>query len=113
VAVPEWNLGCHALSCVPRRAQAKPLRGFDEEVRDFAMDQYQVRGLSLHPLASPTRVVKGPDGKLTLHADVKGGEPLVLEVRSTSPLHPGLTFVFYILFLFCALPVCVGLLGGF
>ena len=90
MTILEWNPGCHALSCAPRRAQAKPLRGFDEEVRDFAMDQYQVRGLNLHPLASPTRVVKGPDGKLTVHADVKDGEPLVLEVRSTRLLHPTL-----------------------
>ncbi len=64
----------------PARAQAKPLRGFDEEVRDFVMEQYGVRGLNLHPGASPTRIVKGPDGKLTVHADVKDGEPLVLEV---------------------------------
>ncbi len=40
-----------------------------------------MRGLNLHPGASPTRIVKGPDGKLTVHADVKDGEPLVLEVR--------------------------------
>ncbi len=64
----------------PACAQAKPLRGFDEEVRDFVMEQYGVRGLNLHPGASPTRIVKGPDGKLTVHADVKDGEPLVLEV---------------------------------
>ncbi|KAK9822833.1 hypothetical protein WJX81_008309 [Elliptochloris bilobata] len=59
--------------------QAKPLRGFDEEIRDFVNEQYRVRGLNLYPQASPTRIVKGPDGKLTVHADVKDGEPVVLE----------------------------------
>ena len=44
-------------------------------------EQYAVRGLNLHPKASPTRIAKGPDGKLTLHAEVRDGEPLVLEVR--------------------------------
>ena len=61
--------------------QDKPLRGFDEEVRDFVHEQYRVRGLHLHPKASPMRIVKGPDGKLAVHADVRDGEPLVLEVR--------------------------------
>lgn len=62
--------------------QDKPLRGFDEEVRDFVNEQYRVRGLHLHPKASPTRIVKGPDGKLAVHADVRDGEPLVLEVNA-------------------------------
>lgn len=54
------------------RPQPKPLRGFDEEVRDFVTEQYQLHGLNLHPGASPTKIEKGPDGKLTLTADSKG-----------------------------------------
>ena len=49
-------------------------------------EQYRVRGLNLHPRASPTRIVKGPDGKLAVHADVRDGEPLVLEVRGCAVL---------------------------
>ena len=54
-----------------RLAQPKPLRGFDEEVRDFVGEQYALHGLNLHPTASPTRIERGPDGKLTLTAESK------------------------------------------
>ena len=54
-----------------RTPQPKLLRGFDEEVRDFVTEQYQLHGLHLHPTASPTRIEKGPDGKLTLTAESK------------------------------------------
>jgi glutathione reductase (NADPH) len=55
----------------PVFAQPKPLRGFDEEVRDFVTEQYGVHGLNLHPTASPTKIEKGADGKLTLTAESK------------------------------------------
>ena len=65
------------------RPQAKPLRGFDEEVRDFVTEQYRVHGLHLHPSASPTSITKGPDGKLTLTAEVKDqGKVRMLRVQA-------------------------------
>ena len=67
---PSWPLA-RSFACLPALAQAKPLRGFDEEVRDFVTEQYRVHGLHLHPSTSPTAITKGPDGKLTLTAESK------------------------------------------
>lgn len=47
------------------RADA-PLRGFDEEVRSFATDQYAERGVVLHNGVTPSSVTRAPDGTLTL-----------------------------------------------
>lgn len=44
--------------------QDAPLRGFDEEVRKFATEQYALNGLHLHPLSTPQKLEKGPDGRL-------------------------------------------------
>ncbi|KXZ48583.1 hypothetical protein GPECTOR_26g486 [Gonium pectorale] len=52
--------------------QPLPLRGFDEEVRKFAAEQYAAAGLHLHPGVTPQSVARQPDGKLSLtvaHAD--------------------------------------------
>ena len=40
-------------------------------MRDFVTEQHRVHSLHLHPSASPTKITKGPDGKLTLTAEVK------------------------------------------
>ena len=72
------SLACHhghSVSCL----QPLPLRGFDEEVRKFVAEQYKVAGLNIHATYSPSKIVKGPDGKLTLHAESKQGEKLALE----------------------------------
>ena len=42
-------------------------------------EQYKVAGLNIHATYSPTKIVKGSDGKLTLHAESKQGEKLALE----------------------------------
>ena len=42
-------------------------------------EQYKVAGLNIHATYSPSKIVKGPDGKLTLHAESKQGEKLALE----------------------------------
>ncbi|GLC35158.1 hypothetical protein PLESTB_000560700 [Pleodorina starrii] len=52
--------------------QPLPLRGFDEEVRKFATDQYVASGLHLHPRMTPQSVSRQLDGRLSLtlgHAD--------------------------------------------
>jgi glutathione reductase (NADPH) len=59
--------------------QPLPLRGFDEEVRNFVAEQYGVAGLHLHPAASPVEIRKAEDGKLTLVAESKTGEQVVLQ----------------------------------
>ena len=59
--------------------QPLPLRGFDEEVRKFVAEQYELHGLNLHPEATPTEIKKGPDGKLTLISESKQHGKVVLE----------------------------------
>ena len=44
----------------------RPLRGFDDEVRSFAADQYAERGVKLHPNLSPSKLARADDGTLTL-----------------------------------------------
>ncbi|KAK9804239.1 hypothetical protein WJX72_002925 [[Myrmecia] bisecta] len=59
--------------------QKLPLRGFDEECREFIADQYKVHGLNLHPEHSPTKIEKGADGKLTLWAKSKDGQDMKMD----------------------------------
>jgi len=59
--------------------QPLPLRGFDEEVRKFVTEQYELHGLKLHPEATPTEIQKGADGKLTLISESKQHGKVVLE----------------------------------
>lgn len=42
----------------------RPLRGFDEEVRTFATEQYAQNGVHLHPMTSPKQLEKLDDGRL-------------------------------------------------
>ena len=60
-------------------AQPQPLRGFDEECREFITEQYGQRGINLHPGATPEKIVKNEDGSLTLHLKQKSGGSVVLE----------------------------------
>ncbi len=53
--------------------QSRPLRGFDEEVRDFATQQYDLHGLHLHPNCSPTKITKRNDGLCDLEMDGHDG----------------------------------------
>ena len=46
-------------------------------------EQYRVHGLHLHPSASPTKITKGPDGKLTLTAEVKDQGKVRARARKT------------------------------
>lgn len=55
--------------------QPLPLRGFDEEVRKFAYEQYAAAGLTMHPGYSPVEVIKQENGKLTcVVADKEGNK---------------------------------------
>ncbi|MEW5316598.1 MAG: hypothetical protein WDW38_007962 [Sanguina aurantia] len=56
--------------------QDLPLRGFDEEVRKFATDQYKQAGLNLHPGCNPVEVRKQPDGRLTAVIKQKDGSTI-------------------------------------
>lgn len=64
---------------MPAPLQPLPLRGFDEEVRQFVAEQYEQHGLNLHPEATPTEIQKGADGKLTLISESKTHGKVVLE----------------------------------
>jgi len=47
--------------------QPLPLRGFDEEVRNFAAEQYALNpGMHIHASRNPKKIVKLPNGKLQL-----------------------------------------------
>lgn len=59
--------------------QPKPLRGFDEECRQFVTEQYEQRGLNLHPSCNPEKIVKNDDGTLTLHLKHDSGDKTVLD----------------------------------
>ena len=58
--------------------QPRPLRGFDEECRTFVTEQYEGKGVNLHPEFSPEKITKGEDGKLTIHLKKKSGEQLTI-----------------------------------
>lgn len=64
--------------------QPLPLRGFDEEVRKFAAEEYQKRGVTLHPGLSPVKLEKdAASGTLTLTL----GGPGKSEVELTGLSH--------------------------
>lgn len=64
--------------------QPLPLRGFDEEVRQFATDEYKKRGVRLHPGLSPVKLEKDAStGTLTLTL----GGPGKSEVELTGLSH--------------------------
>eukprot|EP00959_Pyramimonas_sp_CCMP1952_P090364 1891525-Pyramimonas_sp.AAC.1 len=43
--------------------QPTPLRGFDQDVRDFLAEQLAAKGITLHPNSSPTAVEKTANGR--------------------------------------------------
>ena len=45
----------------------KPLRGFDPMLSDTLVEQMAKHGPQLHTNSTPSKIVKGDDGKLTLH----------------------------------------------
>ncbi|WIA30313.1 hypothetical protein OEZ86_000401 [Tetradesmus obliquus] len=53
--------------------QPMPLRGFDEEVRKFAFEQYAAAGLTMHAGHTPVEVRKQPNGLLTCVVADKDG----------------------------------------
>lgn len=59
--------------------QSRPLRGFDEEVRDFATQQYELHGLTLHPNCSPTKITQREDGLCDLHLDGRAEGPVTVD----------------------------------
>ncbi|XP_052169914.1 glutathione reductase, chloroplastic-like [Diospyros lotus] len=44
----------------------KVLRGFDEEIRDFVVEQMSLRGIEFHTSESPQAILKSADGSLSL-----------------------------------------------
>lgn len=61
--------------------QELPLAGFDREACAFVMEQYKLRGLHFYGQSSPTKVSKGPNGKLTVRIEPykRDGEPFDIE----------------------------------
>lgn len=60
--------------------QPQPLRGFDEEVRKFATEQYELNGIHLHPLTTPKSLQQNADGSLAFtvsRTDGKGDDVTV------------------------------------
>ncbi|KAK9816335.1 hypothetical protein WJX74_000245 [Apatococcus lobatus] len=54
------------------------LRGFDQECREFAQQQYSVHGMKMHPENSPSKIEK-VDGKLKVTFEPKKGDKWSLE----------------------------------
>eukprot|EP00899_Mesostigma_viride_P020205 jgi/Mesvir1/28186/Mv04743-RA.1 len=54
-----------------------PLRGFDDEVRSFIVEEYTKKGIHMHPSTSPTSLAKNEDGTVTLNTS---GGPLTGDV---------------------------------
>lgn len=63
--------------------QPLPLRGFDEECRQFIAEQYQVSGLNIHSESTPTRIEKQSNGSFTLHVKKKSGGEEAIEGLDT------------------------------
>ncbi|CAL8462218.1 g1749 [Coccomyxa elongata] len=61
--------------------QELPLAGFDREACAFVMEQYKLRGLHYYGQSSPTKVFKGPNGKLTVRIEPykRDGDPFEIE----------------------------------
>ena len=61
--------------------QDLPLAGFDREVAAFALEQYKLRGITYHGQASPTAIVKGEDGKLSVKVEPykREGDPYTID----------------------------------
>lgn len=53
--------------------QPLPLRGFDEEVRTFAAEQYKMNGIIMHPLRTPKSIKKNSNGRLDFTCAAAGG----------------------------------------
>ncbi|KIZ07910.1 glutathione reductase (NADPH) [Monoraphidium neglectum] len=66
-----------------------PLRGFDDEVRQFATDQYKATGINLHSQVTPKAIVKQPDGRLTVVLEDGEGNT-VLMATGRAPKTAGL-----------------------
>ncbi len=58
--------------------QPQPLRGFDEECRKYLTEQYEGRGVNLHPESTPEKIEKHEDGTLTIHLKKKSGESYII-----------------------------------
>lgn len=63
--------------------QPLPLRGFDEECRQFIAEQYEVAGLNIHSESTPTRIEKQNNGTFTLHVKKKAGGEEAIEGLET------------------------------
>lgn len=63
--------------------QPLPLRGFDEECRQFIAEQYEVAGLNIHSESTPTRIEKQSNGSFTLHVKKKSGGEEAIEGLET------------------------------
>ena len=59
--------------------QPQPLRGFDEECRKYLTEQYEGKGVNLHPESTPTKIEKHEDGKMTIHLKKKSGETYTID----------------------------------
>ena len=61
--------------------QDLPLAGFDKEARQFVLEQYKRAGIHFHGCSSPSKISKGPDGKLavTVEPYKREGDPFEID----------------------------------
>eukprot|EP00884_Botryococcus_braunii_P001762 jgi/Botrbrau1/11587/Bobra.247_1s0008.1 len=59
--------------------QDLPLKGFDDECRNFALEQYRKGGVIVHTSCSPTKLEKCSDGSLCLHVEPAKGTPFTID----------------------------------
>lgn len=59
--------------------QELPLKGFDEECRRLALEQYRKGGVNVHTSCSPTKLEKCSDGNLRLHVEPSQGDPFTID----------------------------------
>lgn len=63
----------------PNGGQDLPLRGFDEECRKLVLDQYRLRGVTVHTSCSPSKLTKSSDGSLSVEVKPKQGESFTVD----------------------------------
>jgi len=93
--VPANQTSCECL-------QELPLNGFDNEAREFVLEQYKLRGIKYHGLSSPSKITKGSDGKLTVTVDLYEREGDTFNIEGVDEVG----HLKYCLQYFKRLPVC-------
>ncbi|CAD7698256.1 unnamed protein product [Ostreobium quekettii] len=61
----------------------RPLRGFDEEARNFITEQYEVEGVHLHANSTPVDIVKDSEGTFSVQLKDSNGDLSTIEQADT------------------------------